>query len=551
MQYDKQVHYFVLNGKRVDIRKEFLEYTENCGRIDVAVEASLRACLIRFTPGEDFAVDPGAAMSSFLRTEYSGLSTWLDGDESLEKALKPHIDEAAVIMFVSTNLTGVLTTAAQKFSRSLNDATLSAEQRTVLLSQVSGELKNVVRGVLSDYLKTLLEIALSRSIGTVCGDSDLRGLKPYIEKRLSAADQLTDEELADFLSLAPSNEKLLGVAYKRFGDNQSRISIVAEAFGLSCESIKLDVFNREIGSAAADTEEGAIALLKKATELSVYLNLSASTEACAKLNKLRVDVEWFDQQYRTVGNVVYATRIEADMTRRDVKRLEEELGEDPTPFLGYARFNPEPVTGRTKGADLTGRLSDLIAAFPQGHEDSPFLNFVRRALAHARDFGHFAGNARYESWREAKPVREEKAKTFSSHVASATDPKKMFALDADLFDSGIMSVLSFFKKENSDAAFRDRLVARYFGERLPENAHDFEGILRWQAGFDLYDPCEESVLEISPDAPDKLTLRKIQKVELVMREVEPIPSSAAVHCSSCGAELAKDAKFCRKCGHRV
>ena len=507
MNYDRNVHFYCLNGKRVDVREEVVAFRRDRGRLAAAVDRSVENLLRNFC--QTYADGPdrvGFALESLFSESFGTVGDWLPEDPDLVDRLAEHVDQPAASVFVSSVLSAQVSGIYTQHQVALNRPGLLPEQRSLEMRRLLEDVRLSVSKSLADYLKGVLEAALSQAIGPVWEGMDLCRAQQKIKREAARGDSLSDDELGVFLSLVPDDPRFVSVALERFGDFDSGISSVAEAFGLSCRRIKLELLSRISDNGSPATEADALAALTSCAHHVPRLSLDEDPDAKACLAALRSKADAFDHQFRTVGGIVYPTRLEAELTRRDVNRLREELGEDPTPCLGYARLvsgQGMPIAGKKNGRDLTERLVDLLNAFPKRQDESPFLAFVRRAFEHARDFGHFAGNERHPAWRQAEEARREKAIRLTSRVAASPDPRKDFALDADLFPSGVKGMFSFFKKESPDASVGQQLVARYYGERLPENAHDLAGLLRWQAGFDLLDACPDSCREISPEGLPK------------------------------------------------
>lgn len=594
---------FNLNGRVVAVRPEALDYHRNAKLIETGVRAPVVQAL------KDFASqcqEPPAnvlgALGAHLTNHIGTVSGWLPESPELAARLAGHVDETAFGVFLTSVGANLVSEDVQAAQEQLAKPNLSPADTKRLYDSFLSKISEKIERAVEVYLVQSLLTGLSAIVGPVFGGMDFRSLRQQVVKNQAEGHRPDEDELAELLALFPADPQLVQQALEIYGDEDGAVSRVAEEFGLPCRPIKLAIVKSCVEAAGRNDEESVLKALAEGVRLLKRLQLDGDSDATEILRSLRSRADDFDIRFRTVGSVVYATRLEAELTRRDIRRLMEALGEDATPLLAYARYRGGAVPPQlaTAGADLTGRLSDLLEEFAPRAEDSPFLLFVIRAFAHARDFGRYAGNARLDTWRMASSVRQTKAEALSEALRVSKNVRREFALDAGRFPRG---VFAFFKRSARKAAQKG-VVARYYGDRLPEDAHTLEGLLRWQAGFDLLDPCPESCLEISPEGlpASFVSTHEMSGLEgfdarlkalpqknadgwngtFALRPAEaslPLPqpdaakpaaqekaapekdggeeptaektSDAESACQTCGATLATGAHFCRKCGARV
>lgn len=125
-----------------------------------------------------------------------------------------------------------------------------------------------------------------------------------------------DKAAIEVFALNPQLEGFLPWCVKTYGDPEGEFEQAASFFRVDISKTKKDILNSIIN---IDTEENAIASKGALKEKEIELSISAPELE----QKVDMAIAEFDLKYRTVDNVEFETRDEADEARRQLKEKQD------------------------------------------------------------------------------------------------------------------------------------------------------------------------------------------------------------------------------------
>ena len=477
------------------------------------------------------------AMKAFLVGKFESVEVWLGGQSKLAEWLEPHFSYPSYRELCVSQILEQLAEKIQKSVESLNFSAMVASRKvhdlnndsqgiigTVVSAAKSAKVKNsfcskcdnefwkcakasisLAEKRLDDVITVLLAAAVVSAIGTVADGMNILKYQNKIMQQFTT--EANYDDLKKAMSLLPFEPLVIRRAMEFYGDENACISKVAERFGVNAKNEKVELL-KEISSRSKDMNESDLNKTYVTFKQHVHRLGAQDFEISLKIAvDMQSRIKRMDVDFRTIATVEFPTRLEAAMTRNDIKWLSDIIGEDLTRSITHltrkASFFKAPgglFASRKKGTvDISERLDGLLAQIKNRQGKSPFLYLVERALVHARDYSLFAGNSRYESPEEARMARETKKINMLELFRNISNRQFAFRLDAlEYLRLKAKGVFSLFSKSKSNS-LEDMVIERYFGNERLKSLRTLNDFLQWQLGYDFFDPVNDAMQEISPE----------------------------------------------------
>lgn len=157
--------------------------------------------------------------------------------------------------------------------------------------------------------------------------------------------------VTDIFRLDPYQKEFYYGLIEKYGDSDRNIETFAETFGVNIVEIKNEILSKFVEAHLGETEEDAHTCARRMEQRAEEIGLDLSRVLQAKeIIALRLEV--LDLQYRTVDEIVFDTREEADLAKAELARIQK-IMEPVQPPTGQSTMGYE--------ADLNERRKQIDA----------------------------------------------------------------------------------------------------------------------------------------------------------------------------------------------
>ncbi len=479
------------------------------GQIPFAMKAFMEESLTF-----EFWTDDRPSISDFLRPHFSDSSYH---KACVEKVLKP-------LVAYTADQASSLGMAACVASRKVHD--LNNEEagviKTVMNASKEGRIKHdfcskcdakfrnclkqavaLAEKGLAQHVSFLLQTALVKAVGKVHDGLDICCYREVVQKEFKGP--VSRAELKAAMSWLPFEPVVIHRALDVYGDKGGIISSVAKKFGVDANREKKDILDDIFNTVGKSSEKDILAAHEKFQYKMDILEMQEDARATGQLKKIEKRIASLDKSFRTVEGIVFPTRLEAVLTRNDIKLVSSLQGEDVSRCVRLlTRSNSffESIGGASlfgHAANVAGQVDMLIEKIAAQKIRSPFLRLVERALLHCRDYSLYAGNERFEDEMSAKEARSNKRAKLLELFRSTAHPRSSFRLSRSVYlKLKMKGVVALFKKKQQ-TPLETYVLDRFLGDSLPQDIQSLYDLLEWQLGCDFFERSDESFVEISPD----------------------------------------------------
>lgn len=463
----------------------------------------------------DFWTEDRPSISGFLRPHFSNSSYH---KACVEKVLKPLVAYTAE----QAESLGMAACIASRKVHDLNNEEAGVV-RTVMNASKEGRIKNdfcskcdakfrnclkqavaLAGKGLAQHVSFLLQTALVKAVGTVHDGLDICCYQEVVRKEFKEPVSLA--ELKTAMSWLPFEPVVIHCALDVYGDKGGIISSVAKKFGVDANREKKALLDEIFDAVGKCGEKDILAAHEKFRHKMDMLDMQEDARATGQLKKIEKRIASLDKSFRTVEGIVFPTRLEAVLTRNDVKLVSTSLqGEDVSPCVRLlTRSNSffESLGGFSlfgHAANVAGQVNMLIEKIEAQKIRSPFLRLVERALLHCRDYSLYAGNERFEDEKSAKEARDTKRTKLLELFRSTPHPRSSFRLSRSVYlKLKMKGIVALFKKQQQ-TPLETYVLDRFLGDSLAQDIQSLYDLLEWQLGCDFFERSDESFVEISPD----------------------------------------------------
>ena len=361
---------------------------------------------------------------------------------------------------------------------------------------------NLARENLSEVVSYLLRESLVQALGKVKDGLDICSYQKKVQQEFNSS--VSSAQLKSAMSLLPFEPIVIRRALEVYGDKNCIISSVAQKFGVDVHHEKVAILDEVFNRTRKCCEKDVLVICDKFKQQMAALELEESSYAISKLQKIENRIASLDKLFRTVEKVVFPTRLEAVLTRNDVKFVSSILGEDVSYcvrllaransfFKSKCRFSL--FRRSTCVIELSGLLLEKIE---KPKVCSPFLKLIERALLHCKDYPFYAGNERFKDEVSAQEARCVKRTALLELFRSTPHPRVNFRLSISVyFKLKVKGIFALFKKQQKPLEMF--VLDRFLGESFPKDIRSLYDLLKWQLGCDFFEKTDDSFVEISPE----------------------------------------------------
>lgn len=242
---------------------------------------------------------------------------WRGGGFGIQGAIKGHVKATSMNM-----VTGVAHSAVNAVGKVGSSMVAGMEKSKVFND--SSTLKTLENGIYTAiwnihyaYIKFLTDNTNLRFETIKQNDSEeaniilsnIKNRNIGIEEKIGIIKKL--------INLNPYSESLYVYMIDNLGDENQEVSKIASYFGYNMNSYKEKIIKRSISNLKTDTEEETIKAKNMLLQEVKYLGIEQNI---AEIEKLDKKLEKFDEEARTVENIIFNTREEANIAKS--KKLE-------------------------------------------------------------------------------------------------------------------------------------------------------------------------------------------------------------------------------------
>ena len=477
------------------------------------VPFAMKAFMDRYLTFEFWTGDH-PALSDFLRPRFSESSY---RKACVEKVLKPLVAYTAS----QASSLGMSACIASRKVHDLNNEETGAVKAIVNASKeghirsdfckkCDAAFRNCMRQAVSlaekglaEHVSGLLQRSLVDAIGPVHGGLDICGYQEAVRKEFQ--EPVSRAQLKEAMSWLPFEPIVIRRALEAYGDKAAIISSVATKFGVDAKKEKSEILDAIFDTAGKSCEKDLLSAREKFTYQMAVLEVREDARATGQLQKLDRRIANLDKTFRTVAGIVFPTRLEAALTRNDVKLVSGVLGDDASRCVRlltrsnsfFKSLGGLFLFGRM--ANVAGQIAPLLEKIAAQKVRSPFLRLVERALLRCRDYSLYAGNERLEDEAAAKEARNAKRTRLLELFRSTAHPRSSFRLSRSAYlKLKTTGIVALFRKQQQ-TPLETYVLDRFLGDSFPQDVQSLYDLLEWQLGCDFFERTDESFVEISPD----------------------------------------------------
>ena len=371
-----------------------------------------------------------------------------------------------------------------------------------------GKFRNCIRHAVTlmenDFSREvvhLLELSLVKSIGVVRDGLDICEYQEKVRRKF--AERTSLDEVRAAMSILPFEPMVIRRAFEIYGDRGGVISSVAKVYGVDANHEKIKLLEEIADSATNSCEKDVLTKLGDFRRLMVALEVEENECVLALLRKIENRLARLDKLFRTVEGVAFPTRLEAAMTRNDVKFLSEVLDEDVSRCVRLlARSNSfldavKDCISFGRGGDVVGKIGVVLEKIGTRKVHSPFLRLVERALKHVKDFSLYAGNMRFDDESAANEARRAKETLLLECIRTTHHPRESLRLDRAVYLKLKFQGIGAMFRKHERTPLEEFVISHFLGDAFPKSVRSLRDVLKWQLGCDFFDRTEEAYVEIS------------------------------------------------------
>lgn len=476
------------------------------------VPFAMKAFMDRYLTFEFWTGDH-PALSDFLRPHFSESSY---RKACVEKVLKPLV---AYMRGQASSLGMAACTASRKI-HDLNNGETGAVKTAVNASR-EGRIKNdfcskcdakfrscmrqavsLAETDLAEHVAILLQCALVKAIGPTHDELDICSYQEAVQKEFQ--EPVARAKLKEAMSWLPFEPIVIRRALDVYGDKAGIISSVAKKFGVDAKQEKSKLLDAIFDTAGKSCEKDTLAAFEKFKYKMAALEVREDAHATRQLKKIDKRIATLDKSFRTVEGIVFPTRLEAVLTRNDVKLLSSLLGKGASRCVRlltrsnsfFASMGGFSLFGRT--VNVAGQVNALLEKIAAQKVRSPFLRLVERALIRCKCYPLYAGNERFEDETAAKEARNAKRVKLLELFRSTAHPRASFRLSRSAYLMMKMKGIAAIFRKQQQTPLETYVLDRFLGDSLPQTIQSLYDLLEWQLGCDFFERTEDSFVEISP-----------------------------------------------------